>query len=169
MIHKITFGSNPRLLLFYAILAALPFGGIMLYSNMPGIPGAIGMALSFFLAYKLFRFAHPFIKTHVITTDSDITVALAKQEIVFPWSEITLSGKCIPKKGRTFIFLYHLGEDRIVTIPYEYTNMAAMESALAEKTTFETFQVSLPMDIREILHDRYHSDKEESAKDEEEK
>jgi hypothetical protein len=162
MTHDMTLRSNPRLLLFYCILAALPLGAIMLYPRLPQFMGAGLLALSFFIDYKLFRFAQPYLKTKVVTDESAVTIFLAGQEESFSWTEITLCGKCVPqvKGGRPFVFVYHLGKDRIITIPYEYSDMRGLESTLAEKAPYEVFPLSSGMDIRQILHDRYHADKD---------
>ncbi|MDR1625969.1 MAG: hypothetical protein LBT33_05455 [Spirochaetia bacterium] len=159
MTHTITWRSNPRLLLFYFLLAALPLGGLAFYPHLSQVMGGIVLAASFFIDYRLFRFARPYLKTKIVTGETDAVIHLPNQEEIFPWTEITLSGKCLLERGRPFIFLYHRGKDRVITIPYEYTDMPGLEKTLSEKTPYEVFQLSSAMDLRQILHDRYASDK----------
>ena len=151
-----TLKSNPRLLVFYFILAAIPLGAFMLYPRVSQIVGSLLIGISFFIDYKLFRFAQPYLKTKIITGESGVTVFLAGQEENFPWPEITLSGKFhFQKTGKPSMFLYHLERDRIITIPYEYRDMNSLEQALMEKAPFEVFPPGT--DIRQIIVERYHS------------
>jgi hypothetical protein len=127
--------------------------------------GGLVLALSFFIDYRLFRFAWPYLKTKVVTDESAITIFLAGGQEAFPWPEVTLSGKCVPqaKGGKPFVFVYNQGKDRIIVIPYEYSGMRDLENTLAEKTSYEVFRLSPGQDIRQILHDRYHADKDSSS------
>jgi hypothetical protein len=156
MTHDMTWRSNPRLLVFFLILAALPLGGLALYPRLPQIAGGLVIGLCLFIDYRLFRFARPYLKTRIITNETAATICLPNQEEVFLWAEVTLSGKCVFERGRPFIFLYHLERDRIITIPYEYTDMPGLEKALSEKAPYEVFRLSSVEDLRQILHDRYH-------------
>jgi hypothetical protein len=155
-----TFRSNPRLFIFYVILAALPLGALALYPRVSQVAGGLILGVSLFVDYRLFRFAQPYLKTKIVTGEADIRVYLAGGEEVFPWEEITLSGKC-GFKGKTFVFLYHKGKDRIITIPYEYSAMPDLEKTLAEKTSYEVFPSDA--DIRRIIYDRYHTNTENSS------
>jgi hypothetical protein len=152
--------SNPRLLIFYFILAGLPAVSLFLYARLPQLAGAAVLGLSFFLDYKLFRSARPYLKTKIVTEESSVTIFLAGQEATFPWTEVALSGKCNQTGGKPFLFLYHLKEDKIITVPYEYTDMPGLENTLAERTHYEVFQLLPGMDVRKILHDRFHPDQD---------
>jgi hypothetical protein len=154
-----TLRSNPRLLIFFLILAALPLGALALYPRLPQFVGAAVLGLSLFIDFKIFCFAQPYIKTRIVTDESAITIYLAKEEEIFAWTEVALAGKCIFKNGRPFIFLYHLGKDKIITIPYEYTGMRNLEKTVSEKVPYEILELSSSMELRQLLHDRYHSDK----------
>jgi hypothetical protein len=155
-----TLRSNPRLLVFFLILGALPLGALALYPRLPQLAGGLVLGLCLFIDYKLFRFARPYLKTKIVTDETALTVYLPNQEESFPWAEITLSGKCVfAGGGRPFLFLYHLGRDRIITIPREYADMPVLEKTLAEKTPYEVLQLSSAQELRQTLHDRYHSDK----------
>jgi hypothetical protein len=158
MTHNITWRSNPRLLIFFLLLVALPLGGIAFYPHLPQLAGGLVIGLCLFVDYRLFRFAQPYLKTNIITDETAATIHLPNQEEVFPWAEITLSGKCIFERGRPFVFLYHRGRDRVITIPYEYTDMPGLEKTLSEKTPYEVFRLASVIELRQTLHDRYHSD-----------
>jgi hypothetical protein len=149
-----TFRSNPRILIFYSILVALPLGALALYQRVPQIAGGLILAASLFVDYKLLRFAQPYLKTKIITAEPNIRVYLAGKEETFAWEEVTLSGKC-EFRGRPFVFLYHLGRDRIITIPYEYSDMSNLEKTLMEKTPYEIFPPGV--DIRRVIYERYHT------------
>jgi len=133
----------------------------MLYPRLSPIIGSVVIGVSVFIDYKLYRFAQPYLKTKIVTDESGVTVFLAGQEETFPWEEIVFSGKIfVQKSGKPFIFLYHLGKDRVITIPYEYTNMKSLEQTLTEKTPFETIPPGV--DLRKIIIERYHSNKDKT-------
>ena|GEM_PF-1339101 len=160
MTHSMTLRSNPRLLIFYSILALLPIGALALYPRFPPIAGGLILGASLFLDFKLFGFARPYLNTRIITAEDSITVFLAGSEEVFPWKEINLSGKCA-LRGKPFLFFYHLGKDRIITIPREYTDMRELEKTLEENTPFEAFAPGV--DIQEVIYERFHAGKEKEA------
>ena len=167
MTHDMNLRSNPRLFIFYFILVGIPLGAFMLYPQLPPLAGSLVIGASLFVDYKLFRFAQPYIKTKIVTGDEAVTVFLAGQEESFPWREITLSGKFyFQKAAKPFIFLYHLGKDRIITIPYEYRDMNILEQTLMEKTPFEVFPPGI--DIRGVIIERYHSGKDRPGEQESE-
>jgi hypothetical protein len=165
-----TLRSNPRLLIFYLILAALPLGGLSLYSRLPQLVGGLVIGVCIFIDYGLFRFARPFLRTKVTTTETTVSVQLPNQEEVFAWEEVTLSGKCLieGRGGRSFIFLYNLERDRILTVPYEYTDMPGLEKTLSERTPYEVFQLSSAMELQRIIQERYHLNKTEPDEPEKE-
>ena len=155
-----TLRSNPRLIVFYSILVLLPLGALMLYPRFHPIVGGLVLGASLFIDFKLVGFARPYLKTKIITDDASITVFLSREEETLSWKEITLSGKCTLRR-KYFLFLYHLGKDRIITIPYEYTSMKDLERTLKENTLFEAFPPEV--DIRSVIYERYHAGKEEKA------
>ena len=152
-----TIRSNPRLLIFYGILLLLPFGALMLYQNFHPLVGGLLLGASIFIDYKLYGFAKPYISTRVTTSDDYITVYLVRTEETFSWEEITLCGKWT-FRGKPILFIYNLEKDRIITVPYEYTNMKDLEKTLKEKTAFEIF--SSEVDIRQVIYERFHAGKE---------
>lgn len=164
MIHRMTPLSNPRLFIFYSLLVSFPLAGFFVFTRLPPMPGAAALAAGAFLSYRLMRFAKPYLETKIITGEEGITFTLPGQgDETFPWEEISLSGKCTHTKGRSFIFTYNAGRDRLISIPYEYTDMAALEDELAARTPYEVFFFPPGASIRGVIQERFPQ--EESAEE----
>ncbi len=156
MTHRMTVTSNPRLLIFYSLLGAFPLSGLYAFSRIPPLAGAAALAVGAFLSYRLYRFAMPYLGTKIVTGEDGITFTLPGEgDLVFPWNEVSLTGKCTAARGKPFVFAYHAGRDRLISIPYEYTDMKGLESELAEKAPFETFHFLPGMSLRAVLRERF--------------
>ena len=156
MIHRMTPASNPRLFLFYTLLVAFPAAGLSAFSYLPPLAGAAAFAVGAFFSYRLYRFAVPYLGTRITTDEAGVTFTLPGEgDVTFPWKEVSLSGKCTSARGKPFVFAYHAGRDRLISIPYEYTDMKGLETELAEKTPFETFHFLPGMNLRGILQERF--------------
>jgi hypothetical protein len=156
MIHRMTLTSNPRLLIFFTILIGLPLSGAASFSYFPTAVAAGALAIGGFLSYRLYRFALPYLGTKIETRENDILFSLPGEgDVSFPWKKVSLSGRCTAYRGRPFVFVYHAGRDKLITIPYEYTDMKGLESALEEKSPFEIFHFEPGMTLRGILKERF--------------
>ena len=156
MIHKMTPISNPRLFIFYSIMLGMPLLGALSFKVYPPIVAALLTGAGCFLSYRFFKFAQPFLSTRITTTEEGITFTLPKEgDVVFTWKEITLAGKCLLPNGKPFIFAYHLGRDKLITIPFEYQDMKGLQAELEKKTSFETFKFEAGRSIHDVLTERY--------------
>jgi hypothetical protein len=163
MIHRMTLTSNPRLIIFFTILTGLPLSGAASFNFFPPTLAAGALALGGFLSYKLYRFAQPYLGTKIETGKDAILFSLPGEgDLAFPWKEVSLSGRCTAYRGRPFVFVYHAGRDKLITIPYEYTDMKGLESTLEEKSPFEIFHFEPGMTLRAILKERFPQNAEGS-------
>ncbi len=156
MVHRMTPLSNPRLFIFYGLLVSFPLAGLYVFSRLPLLPGSVALAAGAFMSYRLMRFARPYLGTKVTTSSEGLTFTLPGEgDLAFPWSEVSLSGRCTSARGKPFIFAYHAGRDRLISIPYEYTDMKTLEEELASRTPFETFHFPPGSGIRAVLQERF--------------
>ena len=151
-----TIASNPRLLVFFTVLAALPLAGLSAFSYLPPIGGGAALGIGLFLSYRLYRFALPYLATKITTEESGLTLSLPGEgDVTIPWTEVSLSGRCTQTRGKPFLFVYHAGRDKLIAIPYEYSGMKGLESDLSEKTPFEAFHFLPGMNLRKVLEERF--------------
>jgi len=156
MVHKMTPLSNPRLLIFFAIITALPLLGLLAFKTYSSVVGAVLTGLGCWLSYRLYRFANPFLKTMITTSDEGITFTLPNEGATnFLYGDIALSGRCTSDRGKPFLFAYNPSRDKLITIPYEYEDMKGLQAELERKTSFEDFHVQQGRSINDILRERF--------------
>ncbi len=156
MVHKMTPLSNPRLLIFFTIIAALPLMGLLAFKAYSPIMGSALTGLGCWISYRLYRFASPYLKTMITTSDDGITFTLPKEgDTHFPYGDIALSGRCTSERGKPFLFAYNPKRDKLITIPYEYHDMKTLQEEFERKTNFENFHFTAGRTIHDVLKERY--------------
>ena len=157
MRHTITVASNPRMLIFFVILVALPAVGILLMIFAGMLIGIIALAAAAYLDYTMFRSVRNHLKSWVETSAAELKCQMPDGELlVFPWNTVTTAGYCQQEQGRPFLFVYREEGDKLVTIPKEYADFNALFSEIRERTPFQEISLrkgeTIEDRLKEILN-----------------
>ena len=166
MRHTITLTSNPRMILLFLIVIALPAVGVLLLIFAGTLVGIIALAAAAYLDYSLLRFFRNHMKSWVETTDSELKCQMPDGELlVFSWDQITAAGYCTQEKGRPFLFVYREEGDKLVTIPREYGDFQALYEAVEQRTDFQQLSLGRGETIQERLKQTLQIDSDEGTED----
>jgi hypothetical protein len=135
MRHTITISSNPRMIILFLIVIALPAAGILLLIFAGTLPGIIALAGAAYLDYLLLRFLRNHMNSWVETSDTELKCRMPDGDLlVFSWDQVTAAGYCTQERGRPFLFVYREAGDKLVTIPKEYGGFEALFSTIKQRT-----------------------------------
>jgi len=152
MRHRITVSSNPRMILLFLIVIALPAAGILLLIFAGTVLGIIALAAAAYLDYSMLRFFRNHMKSWVETSDSELKCRMPDGELLaFPWDQVTAAGYCRQEQGRPFLFVYRSTGDKLVTIPQEYGDFQALVSTIERHTDFQQLSLGSDETIEERL------------------
>ena len=134
MRHTITLTSNPRMILLFLVVIALPAAGILLLIFAGTLIGLIALAGAAYLDYSMLRFFGNHMKSWVETSEAELKCRMPDGELlVFPWDQVTAAGYCTQERGRPFLFVYREEGDKLVTIPREYGDFQILYSAIQQR------------------------------------
>jgi len=152
MKHTITLTSNPRLIILFLIVIALPAAGVLLLVFAGTLIGIIALAAAAYLDYSMLRFFRNHLNSWVETTDTELKCRMPDGEmLVFSWDQVTAAGYCTQERDRPFLFVYREEGDKLVTIPKEYGDFQTLLSAIKERTPFQELTLSRGETIQERL------------------
>jgi hypothetical protein len=152
MRHTITMTSNPRMIILFLVVIALPAAGILLLIFAGTLLGIIALAGAAYLDYSMLRFFRNHMKSWVETTDTELKCQMPDGELlVFSWDQITAAGYCTQERGRPFLFVYREEGDKLVTIPKEYGDFETLFSTIKQRTPFQELSLSRGETIQERL------------------
>ena len=152
MKHTITLTSNPRLIILFLIVIALPAAGVLLLVFAGTLIGIIALAAAAYLDYSMLRFSRNHLNSWVETTDTELKCRMPDGEmLVFSWDQVTAAGYCTQERDRPFLFVYREEGDKLVTIPKEYGDFQTLLSAIKERTPFQELTLSRGETIQERL------------------
>ena len=152
MKHTITLTSNPRLIILFLIVIALPAAGVLLLVFAGTLIGIIALAAAAYLDYSMIRFFRNHLNSWVETTDTELKCRMPDGEmLVFSWDQVTAAGYCTQERDRPFLFVYREEGDKLVTIPKEYGDFQTLLSAIKERTPFQELTLSRGETIQERL------------------
>ncbi len=169
MRHTITITSNPRMIILFLVVIALPAAGVLLLIFAGTLIGIIALAAGAYLDYSMLRFFRNHMKSWVETTDTELRCQMPDGDLlVFTWKQVTLAGYCTQERGRPFLFVYREKGDKLVTIPKEYGDFEALFSTIKQRTPFQELSLDQGETIQERLQKmlRIDSDKEAETKGE---
>ncbi len=136
MIYKLSLKSNPKLIVLYIFVAALPAFGLLLLVIAGPLPGLISIAVTGFISYQISKVIKPVVKSKIHTHDDGLTFFLTDGEIErYFWDKITHIGTCETEKGQKTLYIYIEPEDRFMIIPDEYTGIMDLAVEVAEQTS----------------------------------
>jgi len=152
MRHRITLSSNPRMIILVLFMVALPAAGILLLIFIGVFLGTIALAGAAYLDYTMLRFFCNHLKSWVETTDSELKCRMPDGELLnFSWDKVTAAGYFTQERGRPFLFVYREEEDKLVSIPEEYSEFEALYSQIKERTPFHELSLARGETIQERL------------------
>ena len=152
MKHTITLTSNPRLIILFLIVIALPAAGVLLLVFAGTLIGIIALAAAAYLDYSMLRFFRNHLNSWVETTDTELKCRMPDGEmLVFSWDQVTAAGYCTQERDRPFLFVYREEGDKLVTIPKEYGDFQTLLSAIKERAPFQELTLSRGETIQEHL------------------
>jgi len=152
MKHTITLTSNPRMIILFLIVIALPAAGVLLLIFAGTLLGIIALAAAAYLDYSMLRFFRNHMNSWVETTDTELKCRMPDGELLdFSWNQVTAAGYCTQERGRPFLFVYREEGDKLVTIPKEYGDFQTLLSAIRERTPFQELSLSRGETIQERL------------------
>ena len=152
MRHRITLSSNPRMIILVLFMIALPAAGILLLIFVGIFLGIIALAGAAYLDYTMLRFFRNHLKSWVETTDTELKCRMPDGELLnFSWDKVTVAGYFTQERGRPFLFVYREEEDKLVSIPEEYSEFETLYSQIKERTPFQELSLSRGETIQERL------------------
>jgi hypothetical protein len=152
MRHTITISSNPRTILLFLIVIALPSAGVLLLIFAGTLIGIIALAAAAYLDYSMLRFFRNHMKSWVETSDLELKCQMPDGELLlFSWDQVTAAGYCTQERGRPFLFVYKEEGDKLVTIPKEYGNFQALYDTIKQRTPFQNLSLARDETIQQRL------------------
>lgn len=166
MKHTITLTSNPRLIILFLIVIALPAAGVLLLIFAGTLLGIIALAAAAYLDYSMLRFFRNHMKSWVETTDTELKCRMPDGDLlVFSWDQVTAAGYCTQERGRPFLFVYREEGDKLVTIPKEYGDFEALFATIKQRTPFQELSLRRGETIQERLKEMLKIDSTEEEND----
>jgi len=154
MRHRITLSSNPRMIILVLFMIALPAAGILLLIFAGIFLGIIALAGAAYLDYTMLRFFRNQLKSWVETTDTELKCRMPDGELLnFSWDKVTAAGYFTQERGRPFLFVYREEEDKLVSIPEEYSEFETLYSQIKERTPFQELSLVRGETIQDRLKD----------------
>jgi len=166
MRHTISISSNPRMIVLFLVVIALPAAGILLLVFAGTLLGIIALAAAAYLDYSMLRFFRNHMKSWVETTDTELKCRMPDGELlVFSWDQVTAAGYCTQERGRPFLFVYREEGDKLVTIPKEYGDFEALFATIKQRAPFQELTLSRGETIQERLKEMLKIDSTEEEND----
>ena len=154
MVYKVSVRVNPRILLLFAVIPALPVIGVLLILFVDRLIGVIGLAAAVYLSYHLAKFLANHLGSYIETgVDALKCRTTANEDIALAWSSISHAGQCYPEKGPDYLFVYSKADDRLLTIPKEYSGYEQLAEEIRGKVGPGTFR-ELALTAEETIQDR---------------
>jgi len=152
MRHRITLSSNPRMIILVLFMIALPAAGILLLIFAGVFLGIIALAGAAYLDYTMLRFFRNQLRSWVETTDTELKCQMPDGELLaFSWDKVTAAGYFTQERGRPFLFVYREEEDKLVTIPEEYSEFETLYSQIKKRTPFQELSLGKAETIQDRL------------------
>ena len=100
----------------------------------------------------MLRFFRNHLKSWVETTDTELKCRMPDGELLnFSWDKVTTAGYFTQERGRPFLFVYREEEDKLVSIPEEYSEFETLYSQIKERTPFKELSLARGETIQERL------------------
>jgi hypothetical protein len=140
MTYRITFKSNPRMILLVLLMVLAAAFVVFLFAIGSSIAGFISLVVIGYLEFQVGRHLNGQLTSSVVTNDEGVTVQHAGIGIrTFSWEDISRAGYAVPrtKRERPVVFIYNEEDDRLITIPDEFENFRSLMTEVRRRTDFE--------------------------------
>ena len=140
MDHRMTFTSNPRIVLLFIVVVAMFAVSVAGFVSLGLRYGFIFLALALFLAYQFGKFALAHARSLITTSDEGIRFRMpTTEQESFLWEKVSCSGYCTQARGKPFLFLYNESDDRLITVPREYSDFDSRRAGAGGDPVRELF------------------------------
>jgi hypothetical protein len=166
MNYRISFASNPKLLLLFLFMLVLPAAAVFALLSFGIFLGVIAIALALFFEYSLIRFTINHLKSRIDTEESGIRCFTPeKEELFYHWSSITHAGSYREKRrGGGYLFIYDSSEDKLLKIPDEYSDFDRLTQEIRENTPYKELDLKEGESLEEYLKDKLKPPKRKRSK-----
>jgi hypothetical protein len=155
MIHRMTVISNPRLLFFYALMVGIPLAGAAGFLVLPTMWATVVLGGALFVDYQLFKFGRTYTESTIESTDDEVAINMPGQDRVpIVLSDLTLAGD-FSINGTATIFLFNKANDKLYTIPNEYTGFDHLRELAKSKAPWEAVEARTMLGLKHFLKERY--------------
>ncbi len=155
MVHRMTVAANPRLLALFVIVLAMAALAIVAFALLGALFGVIFLALAAFLGYQFSKFAAAHLRSRIVTAPKGISFVMPTSDREeFPWEKVSLSGYCTRRRGKPFLFVYNESDDRLITVPREYSDFNALVEEVKARSAFELYALASGETIQDVLRAR---------------
>jgi len=140
MTYRITFKSNPRMILLILMMIGAAAVVVFLFAIGSSIAGLLAAIVVGYLDFQAARHLHAQLTSQVVTSPEQITVMHSGIGMrTFGWGDIDRAGYAVPreKKERPVLFVYNEENDWLITIPDEFENFKQLMAELRRHTDFE--------------------------------
>ena len=135
MLYRLTFRTNPRMILLPIVLAGLIAAGVVAWRYAGAVVGLVVLAIAIYADIQIVRFLRRHLKSWVETTDEGLTARLPEGTTLhIPWSGLSRAGLCLRSGSRPILFLYDRSQDRLLCIPNEYSHFQELEEEIRRRT-----------------------------------
>ena len=178
MTYRITLLSNPKSFLLILLIVVFPVGGILSFFVLHPLLSVIILIVGSYLSYSLIKFLRNILVSRITTGEESVTFRVSAEEASeLTWDSITHAGVCQQTRNKPTAYIYNETEDKLLTIPSEYSGFDGLISEIKERISveFEEFHLQrtesigdylrakLGVDISEPSEEEQSSDEAESA------
>jgi hypothetical protein len=92
------------------------------------------LAIAVYLDLQIVRFLRNHLRSWVETTNQGLSARLPDGTALrFAWKGLTRTGLCLRSGSRPFLFLYDGEQDRLLSIPNEYSHFAQLQEEIQRR------------------------------------
>ena len=159
MLYRLSFRTNPRMVLLPVVLAGLIAAGILAWRYAGPVVGLVALAIAAYLDFRILRFLRKHLGSWVETTEEGLAARLPDQTTLrFAWEGLSRAGLCRRPGSRPFVFLYDGTQDRLLCIPNEYSHFAELreevERRIPKAIRFDEVRLPKGEEIEDWLKER---------------
>lgn len=152
MTYRTSFRSNPRLFVLSFIILLLAAAAIGLLVAFGPLAGIIALLVAAYIIYHLVKFLRMQLASYLeISEDGIRCLTSIGEKLEYTWTSITHSGILREPSGKKWVYLYDENEDRLLTIPETFENIAGLTAELADHVTLKTDNLGLGETVQDRL------------------
>jgi hypothetical protein len=161
VLYRLSFRANPRMILLPVVLVGLIALGIVAWRFAGPVIGIAVLAIGAYVDVQIVRFVSKHLRSWVRTSDEGLSCRLPNGSTLhFDWESLTRAGLCLRPGSRSILFLYDEGQDRLLSIPDEYSRFDELEREIRGKvparTSFQVVRLSRDETIEDWLKTQIH-------------